>query len=213
MTTTVEPTTALAPNHHADHPGFSGVSGLVAAIGFSVGRDGDADLAIRLTSVTPADDVVDIGCGPGVATRRAATIGAASVVGIDPASVMLRVARLTPRPRGGPKVRYLRGAAESLPLADGSASVLWSLATVHHWRDLSRSLAEVRRVLRPGGRFLAVERRVEPGATGHASHGWTDQQADAFAALCRAAGLTQVTAAQHTTSQRTVLTVLAVSPG
>jgi SAM-dependent methyltransferase len=213
MTTTVNPTTPLVPNHHADQPGFKGLSGLVAAIGFNVGRDGDADLAIRLTGVSAADDVVDIGCGPGVAARRAAAAGAASVVGIDPAAVMLRVARLTPGPRRSTSVRYVTGAAESPPLDDGAATVVWSLATVHHWKDLTGGLAEVRRVLRPGGRFLAVERRVRPGAAGLASHGWTDQQAETFADLCRDAGLTGVAVEQHTTGQRTVLTVLAVSPG
>jgi hypothetical protein len=66
MTTTTPPTTPLVPNHHADQPGFQGVSGLVAAIGFNIGRDGDAELAVRLAGVTAGDDVVDIGCGPGV---------------------------------------------------------------------------------------------------------------------------------------------------
>ena len=84
--------TAPAPNHHADYPGFAGVGGLLAALTFTVGRAADADLAIRLTGTGPGDHVVDVGCGPGVAVRRAAA-SAASVVGIDPAPVMLRVAR------------------------------------------------------------------------------------------------------------------------
>ncbi len=70
--------------------------------------------------------------------------------------------------------------------------MVWSVATVHHWADVAAGLAEVRRVLAPGGRFFAVERRVRPGATGLASHGWTDQQAASFAACCRAAGLDDV---------------------
>jgi ubiquinone/menaquinone biosynthesis C-methylase UbiE len=203
-----------APNHHADHPGFHGVGGLVAAFGFNVGRDGDAELAVRLAGVTIGDDVVDIGCGPGVAVRCAAGAGAGSVVGVDPATVMLRVARLSSRSstRHRGTVRYLRGAAESLPLPDDAASVAWSLATVHHWRDVELGLAEVRRVLRPAGRFLAVERRITPGATGHASHGWTEAQARTFAERCHDAGLTDVLVAEHHTAQRTVLTVLAVSP-
>ena len=102
----------------------------------------------------------------------------------------------------------MRGTAESLPLADRVANVAWSLATVHHWRDLAVGLAEVRRVLRPGGRFLALERHTVAGATGVASHGWTDDQADAFADYCRDAGFTTVTVQRHHTS-RAVLTVLA----
>src|SRR5918998_269668 len=92
--------------------------------------------AIGLTAVGPEDDVVDIGCGSGAAVRRAARRGASSVVGVDPATVMLRVARLLGRSsrRNGSAVRYVDAAAEALPLADGSASVVWALATVHHWR-------------------------------------------------------------------------------
>lgn len=208
------PDTALPPNHHAHHPGFSGFGGAVAAIGFTIGRGAAADLAVELTGVGPGDDVVDIGCGPGVAVRRAAAGGASSAVGVDPAAVMLRVGRLVTRAgrrRIRRAVRYLDGTAESLPLPDGSASVVWSLATVHHWQDVDAGLAEVRRVLRPEGRFLAVERRTVPGATGLASHGWTDDQADAFADRCRAAGLTAPTVAHHRPARSHVLSVLAHS--
>jgi ubiquinone/menaquinone biosynthesis C-methylase UbiE len=203
---------ALVPNHHADHPGFAGLGGLVAAWTFTIGRRGDAALAVRLTGLAPGEVVVDVGCGPGVAVRHAAAAGAGSVTGVDPATVMLRVGAVVGavRPSQRRRVRYVAGTAEALPLDDGHADVVWSLATVHHWRDLERGLAEVRRVLRPGGRFLAVERRSAPGATGHASHGWTDGQAAAFADCCRAAGFRDVTVATHASDpRRRVLTVLA----
>jgi SAM-dependent methyltransferase len=67
-----------------------------------------------------------------------------------------------------------------------------SVATVHHWADLAAGLGEVRRILAPGGRFFAIERRVRPGATGLASHGWTDVQAASFAACCQTAGFDEV---------------------
>jgi SAM-dependent methyltransferase len=198
----------LPPNHHAHFPGFAGVGGLVAALTFTVGRGDDADLAIDIAGVGPGDDVVDIGCGPGVAARRAAVRGA-SVVGVDPAAVMLRVARLRLRRR--PAVRYVIGTAEELPLPDGSATVAWSLATVHHWNDIDRGLAEVRRVLRPAGRFLVIERRVQAGASGHASHGWTPEQADLFAERCRSAGFSDPEVERHRLrgGRRPVLSVLA----
>src|SRR4051812_23673785 len=88
--------TPSVPNHHADHAGFSGLSGLVAALSMIGGRDGDARLAARLSGVEPGDVGVDIGCGPGVAARHAAGLGA-RVIGVDPAPVMLRVARLLTR--------------------------------------------------------------------------------------------------------------------
>jgi len=211
MTTTSTGRTTLPPNHHADHPGFAGFGGLVAALFFTIGRGGDADLAIELTGVGPDDDVVDIGCGPGVAARRAAARGACSVVGVDPATVMLRVARALTRASRSerPAVRYLEGTAEALPLPDGSATVAWSLATVHHWHDLEAGLGEVQRVLRPAGRFLAIERRAEPGASGHASHGWTEEQAHLFAERCRAAGFSSAEVDHHRHGRRRLLSVLA----
>lgn len=201
----------LAPNHHAHHPGFSGIGGLAAAATFSVGRRPAADLAVDLAGVGHGDDLVDIGCGPGVAMRRAAAAGAASVTGVDPAPVMLRVGRLLSRLHvgGSSVVRYVEGTAEALPLADGSASVAWSLSTVHHWRDLDLGLAEARRVLRPSGRLLVIERQVEPGATGHASHGWTRGQAELFAEMCAAAGFSGVEVGEHRAAERRLLWILA----
>jgi ubiquinone/menaquinone biosynthesis C-methylase UbiE len=211
MTSTPRADATLPPNHHGSYPHFSGFRGLVAALRFTIGRGADADLAIALTGAGPGDDVVDIGCGPGVAVRRAAARGASSVTGVDPAAVMLRSGRALTRPgRGrGTAVRYREGTAEALPIPADSATVVWSLATVHHWRDLDAGLREVRRVLRPPGRFLAVERRTEPGASGRAGHGWTEDQAWLFAERCRAAGFSGVEVDHHTGRRRSVLSVLA----
>jgi 2-polyprenyl-3-methyl-5-hydroxy-6-metoxy-1,4-benzoquinol methylase len=83
------------PNHHAHYPGFAGLTGFLAAASMVLGRGGDARLAERLSGLGPGDTVVDVGCGPGAAVRRAARLGA-STVGVDPASVMLRLARRPP---------------------------------------------------------------------------------------------------------------------
>ena len=82
------------PNHHARYPGFAGPAGFLAAASMVLGGQRDARLAERLSGLAAGDTVADIGCGPGTAARRAARLGA-SVVGVDPAPVMLRLARLT----------------------------------------------------------------------------------------------------------------------
>ena len=69
----------------------------------------------------------------------------------------------------------VEGAAEALPVADDSVSVVWSIACVHHWADIDAGLREVRRILRSGGRWVAIERRSQPDARGLASHGWTER--------------------------------------
>ena len=199
----------LPPNHHADYAGFAGVSGLAAALSMTFGRNGDARLAARLSGMGSGDTVVDIGCGPGVAVRHAARLGA-MVIGVDPAPVMLGVAKLLTRRRG--RVRYIKGAVEAVPLPDGSASVLWSIATVHHWSDIDGGLREVRRVLLPGGRLVAMERRAQPGARGHASHGWTDDQATSFAERCRGLGFEDVRVERTTIGRRTTVSVIGSNP-
>lgn len=199
-----------AVNHHAAHPGFAGVTGLLAGLTMIVGNGAVARLAADLASVSDTDHVVDVGCGPGTAAREAAGRGA-GVTGVDPAPVMLRLARTLTRDR--PVITWANGTAEDLRLPDRSATVVWSLATVHHWQDVTAGLAEAKRVLAPGGRLLAIERCVRPGATGLASHGWTDQQAESFAAQCRQAGFADVRVHNHTLGRRAVSAVTAVRPG
>jgi ubiquinone/menaquinone biosynthesis C-methylase UbiE len=194
------------PNHHADYPAFSGIVGLLAAASMAMGRQGDARLAEQLSGLQAEDTVVDVGCGPGVAVRRAARV-AASAVGVDPAPVMLRVARILTR--SSETVRYAHGTAEALPLPDQSVSVLWTIASVHHWADLDAALAEATRVLRPGGQLVAIERQVRPGAHGHASHGWTGEQARAFADLCHRHGFIDAEVGHHQTGHRRTLSVTA----
>jgi ubiquinone/menaquinone biosynthesis C-methylase UbiE len=200
---------ARAVNHHADFPGFAGVSGLLCGLLFlAIGR-ANARLAVDIASVSASDRVVDIGCGPGVAVRAAASRGARAT-GIDPAPVMLRVARAASRGQDG--IDWAEGAAEHLPVSNGSATVVWSLATVHHWQDVTKGLAEAHRVLASGGRVLALERQVRPDATGLASHGWTEQQAESFAAQCRTAGFDELRVEGRRTGRRAVWAVYGVRP-
>ena len=118
-------------------------------------------------------------------------------------------------------MHYVEGTAEALPLPDDSASVVWSIATVHHWTDLDAGLREAARVLRSGGRLVAIERqtlpgrtqrRTLPGASGHASHGWTDARADAFADRCREHGLADVHVEHNTIGRRSTVSVTAIAP-
>jgi ubiquinone/menaquinone biosynthesis C-methylase UbiE len=205
--TTTQPS---VPNHHAHYPGFTGPAGFLAAASMALGGKGKARLAERLSGLAAGDTVADIGCGPGTAARRAARLGA-TVVGVDPAPVMLRLARLLTR-RSAHEVRYAAGSAEALPLPGSSVSVAWCIASVHHWADLDASLREARRALKPGGRLVAIERLTRPGATGLASHGWTPEQASAFADRCRAHGFTGARVNRHGDGRRAKVSVMAAAP-
>ena len=154
----------------------------------SVGRRYLFRLAADLSDVGSHDHVLDVGCGPGAAAREVHDRGA-TYTGVDPSEAMLRWARRF----GARAATWEEGTAEALPLADRSVTVVWVLATLHHWQDVDVGLGEAHRVLASGGRLLVAERVVRPGATGHASHGWTTAQAASFAGMCATAGFDDVT--------------------
>ena len=111
--------------------------------------------------------------------------------------------------------RYMIEALRILrhvPLPDQSATVLWTIASVHHWADLDAALSEAKRVLRPQGRLVAIERHSRPGVGGHGSHGWTDDQATAFAAFCHQHGFINVEVARHRNGRRRTISVTASAP-
>ena len=184
-------TATQAPNHHAHYPPFRGTKGAIAAISMVFGRDTCTDLAIRLAEPRPTDRLVDVGCGPGTGARTLAK-QVAHVTAADPAPVMLRVARLIPSPRN---MTWVRASASDLAIDSASVNVVTALATVHHWSELDASCCEIRRILAPGGRFVAIERRIaSTSAEGLASHGWTPEQGEWFAEVCLTAGFAHATA-------------------
>jgi SAM-dependent methyltransferase len=96
-----------------------------------------------------ADRVLDVGAGEGQVARQAVRGGASFVVGVDPTSAQLAVAR----ERGG-GVDYARGAAEHLPVRSASFDAVVACLVFEHIPDHVAAIAEVARVLRLGGRFL-----------------------------------------------------------
>ncbi|MCW5829604.1 MAG: class I SAM-dependent methyltransferase [Deltaproteobacteria bacterium] len=92
--------------------------------------------------------IVDLGSGPGVLTHRLARqFPQAEVTGIEPSTPMLKRANATP----APGVRFIEGSAENIPLPDASADLLVSHNSIKHWRDRTKGLQEIARVLKPGG--------------------------------------------------------------
>jgi ubiquinone/menaquinone biosynthesis C-methylase UbiE len=197
----------LPPNHHAHYRQFSGVFGYLAGLTMVAGHGRDGELVAGLTDLDETDHVLDIGCGPGTAARLAARQGS-RVTGVDPAEPMLRLARLLTvfrKPSG--VLDWVQAGAEDLPIPAESVTVCWSLASVHHWPDLEGGLSEVLRVLKPGGTFIALEKQTQSGATGNASHGWTPEQAEAFAAMLTKRDLQDVEVSNHDLGKRQVVTV------
>jgi SAM-dependent methyltransferase len=131
--------------------------------------------------------VLDIGCGEGQLSRVAASVhGVRRVVGVDPTWAQLEVAleRQAPAPGAGPKgngtrpepegqgvVGYTRGVAGALPFADSTFDAGFACLVFEHIEGTVAALAEVGRVLRPGGTFLLFLNHPLLQAPGS---GWVD---------------------------------------
>jgi SAM-dependent methyltransferase len=107
------------------------------------------DVLLDEVAVRPATRLLDVGCGPGTITARAAERGA-QVVGLDLAGGMLDLGR-----ERHPHLELVEGDAEHLPFPDGSFDAVVGGFVLNHLPAPERAIAEAARVLAPGGR-LAV---------------------------------------------------------
>ena len=100
-------------------------------------------VAETLHNVLPVERALDVGCGTGHSTVTLLPY-ARQIVGLDPSSMMLAQAGAHPR------IIYLKGHAEALPLQRESFDLV-TVSSAYHWFDHHGFLQEAARVLRPGG--------------------------------------------------------------
>lgn len=117
--------------------------------------------SIRVQSmIKPGNRVLDVGCGSGRLTLAAQKWAGAQgeVVGLDPSPEMIEVARQKAK-RAGLAAKFEVGVVEAMPFPDASFDVVLNRLMLHHLPgDLKqRGLAEMRRVLKPGGVCLVVD--------------------------------------------------------
>ena len=114
--------------------------------------------ARALGHLLPALDVADIGCGEGYLTVETAR-WARSVVGIDRSDEVLERAKALAARRRVSNVQWKKGDLAPLPLHDASVDIALLSQALHHAVEPEDALAEVVRVLRPGGRVLVLDLR------------------------------------------------------
>ncbi|HET6449480.1 MAG TPA: methyltransferase domain-containing protein [Conexibacter sp.] len=117
------------------------------------------DHSLELLRVQPGDAVLDIGCGPGILSVRAAELVASggSVTGVDIAEGMLAVAREKAAQRGvGDTVSFQLGDMHALPFPDGHFDAVVCSYAMFFARSVTAVGRELWRVLAPGGRLVVA---------------------------------------------------------
>jgi SAM-dependent methyltransferase len=169
-----------------------------------------AELLLDRLALAPGEAMLDVACGPGSVTRRAAPrLGAAGrVVGMDLSAPMIAVARDKPAAGGAP-IEYAVSPAVPLAAGDATFDVVSCQQGLQFFPDRAAAVAEMRRVLRPGGRvgiacwrpleecpaFLAMCDGIDeiaPGTSAPFRAAFSFGDAGALGRLCEGAGLRQV---------------------
>ncbi|WDZ94771.1 methyltransferase domain-containing protein [Herbaspirillum sp. WKF16] len=109
-----------------------------------------------IAAAIPEARVLDLGCGGGHASFAVAPV-AQKVIAYDLSAQMLDVVATAAAERGLDNLAVRQGSADKLEFPDASFDLVCTRFSVHHWRNLPQALREVRRVLKPGGRFVVID--------------------------------------------------------
>ena len=123
----------------------------------AIQRHVEAPRLLRMAGPLQGGTALEIGCGRGVGAELILDLfGADTVHGfdLDPRMVTLARRRLAPR---GRRASFWLGDATSIAAPDASYDAVFDFGIIHHVRRWRLAIAEVHRVLRPGGRFYAEE--------------------------------------------------------
>jgi ubiquinone/menaquinone biosynthesis C-methylase UbiE len=129
---------------------------------FTLNRDREFAELKRMLDLKSTDHLLDAGCGDGFWTSRVAKI-CGYVTGLEPDNRTIKYARAL---HSRPNITYVCGVAESLPFEDSTFDKVLSISCLEHFADPWRGIAEMARVLKPGGRIaLSVDSLLPENST------------------------------------------------
>ncbi len=130
---------------------YTGTGGYVAEADLGLG----CGLPTQFAKISPGDTVIDLGSGAGndCFVARHETGAEGKVIGIDFTPAMIRKARTNAEKLGYNNVEFREGDIDNMPVSDAVADVIVSNCVLNLVPDKQKVIAEIFRVLKPGGHF------------------------------------------------------------
>ena len=164
--------------------------------------------AVVVDALDPCPDerIVEIGFGPGVALEMAAArVGNGLLAGVDVSRLMVERARRRLHRHLSPGCVDLRtGSASALPFPDRCFHRAFAVNSLHHWPSPARGLAELRRVLVPGGVLVLGLRRERATAKHLVAPGYDKKGLERVESAVRAVGFSDLRRVEHDVGHRVV---------
>ena len=139
-------------------------SGEAAAAGQAVVASLGCGVPTAVADLHEGETALDLGSGAGadvlISARRVGASG--RVIGLDMTDEMLALARANAAQAGVTNAEFVKGHIEDMPVAEGSVDVVISNCVINLSSDKAAVLAEVARVLRPGGRVAVSDVIADP---------------------------------------------------
>ena len=143
-------------------------------------RTATVELAALLAPAA-TDHIIDVGCGIGGPSRFLAATYGCRVTGLDLTAEFCRVAAdLTRRAGFADRVEFRHGDATAMPFADRSFDLAWLQNASMNIADRDRLYGEIRRILKPGGRFALQDVTAGPGGAPYYPVPWAREARISF---------------------------------
>ena len=164
---------------------------------------------LKLINIQDGWKMLDIGCGGGATLQRLLKRSKdAQVYGIDISEESVAKARKVNAKVLDKQVFVTQGSAEMLPYKDGKFDLVTAVETVYFWPNLPDCLQEVRRVLKPGGKFAIMVEVVDSNSKWiSVVEGMTAYSPEELKKLLEEAGFTQTEIHRMKPSNATIIGV------